>query len=147
MIKLVTSFSKKRPIPGEEYSSQSFHAGIELELSDSLKPEEIQAQIHDVSELLKASVDAELNGGKKPTAETPPAVAQATRAAPAGNGPALKITNKQAKFITDLASQQGFKLSELNAHIKKLYGATSVYDLSRKEASALLDSLQQKKAA
>jgi hypothetical protein len=41
MLKLSTSFSKKVPVPGQEFSSQSYHAAVELELSDALKPEEV----------------------------------------------------------------------------------------------------------
>jgi hypothetical protein len=36
MIKLSTAFMKKVPVQGQEFSSQSFHASIELELSDAL---------------------------------------------------------------------------------------------------------------
>ena len=45
MLKLSTSFSKKVPVPGQEFSSQSYHAAVELELSDALKPDEVQARI------------------------------------------------------------------------------------------------------
>ena len=65
MIKLNTSYSKKVPVEGQEFSSQSFHASVEVELSDSLKPEEIQQKIHSTAELLRQSVDAEL-GQKQP---------------------------------------------------------------------------------
>ena len=144
MLKLSTSYSKKVPVPDQEYSSQSFHAAVEVELSDALTPEQIQTRIHKTFEMVRQAVETELTGNRCPLQpddhSTPPTP-------PNGNGQALKITNRQAKFITDLATQQGFRLSELNTHIGKLYGATSLYDLDRKSASALLDSLQQKKAA
>jgi len=145
MLKLVTSFSKKLPVPGEEYSSQSFHAGIELELSDSLKPEEIQARIHDVSELLKASVEQELAGTKDRALRPEEPLTAARRSPDAGDK--ARATNRQLRYIVDLATHEGFTLSELDIHIQKLYGVTSLYELNRRQASALLDSLQEKKIA
>ena len=47
----------------------------------------------------------------------------------------------------DLAGQQGIALSDLNAQVKKLYGVGTLYELTKKQASALLDSLQRRKAA
>jgi len=144
MLKLSTSYSKKVPVPDQDFSSQSYHASVELELSDALQTSEIEKRIHENFQLVRQAVESELAGGSGVVAV--PVATQATKPVPTGNGQALKITNRQAKFITDLATQQGYKLSELNAHISKLYGV-SLYDLDRKSASALLDSLQQKKAA
>lgn len=144
MLKLSTSYSKKVPVPDQDFSSQSYHAAVEVELSDALTPEQVQERIHQTFEMVRNAVEAELTGNR---CQLPTSSHAAPPAPPSGNGQALKITNRQAKFITDLATQQGFKLSELNANVGKLYGVSSLYDLDRKQASALLDSLQQKKAA
>ena len=45
MLKVCTSYSKKVPT-GEQYSSQQFHASVEVELSDALSPEQLQERIH-----------------------------------------------------------------------------------------------------
>ena len=45
MLKLNASYSKKVPAEGE-YSSQSYHCSVEVELSDKLEGHEIQAKIH-----------------------------------------------------------------------------------------------------
>jgi len=58
-----------------------------------------------------------------------------------------KASNKQVKFITDLAQSQGINLGQLNAQIRKLYGVDNLYDLDRKQASKLLDSLQDRRKA
>lgn len=147
MLKLSTSYSKKIPIPEQQFSSQSFHASVEVELSDALTPEQVQERIHHTFALVKDAVEAELkgNGASVPVAPAPTVVP----GKPAQNGdhPVGKASNRQLKFVMDLASQQGFELSALTAHVRKLYGVQSVYDLDKKQASALLDSLQQKKAA
>ena len=59
MLKLNASYSKKVPAEGE-YSSQSYHASIEVELPDGLSQEALQSRIHETFEMVKASVETEL---------------------------------------------------------------------------------------
>ena len=61
MLKLNASYSKKVPAEGE-YTSQSYHASIEVELPDGLNQNQLQARIHDTFALVKESVEAELHG-------------------------------------------------------------------------------------
>lgn len=61
MLKLNASYSKK--VPAEtEYSSQAYHAQIEVELPDGLTPQQIQERIHGTFAMVRDSVEAELNG-------------------------------------------------------------------------------------
>jgi len=147
MLKLNTSYSKKIPIEGQQYSSQSFHASVEIELSDALKPEDIKTRIHDTFNLVKQSVEEELNG----KAHNGNGMPVNTNAKPSGNGNGnghiAKASNKQIKFITDLAGQKSIPPSELNAEIKKRFNVDGLYDLSSKQASELLDTLKRGKAA
>src|ERR1035437_3419487 len=133
MLKLNTSYSKKIPIEGQQYSSQSFHASVEIELSDALKPDEIKTRIHDTFLMVRQSVEEELNG-KAQNGNGQPVVN--TNAKPNvngnGNGHTAKATNKQIKFITDLAGQKNIPPSELNAEVKKRFGVDGLYDLSSK---------------
>lgn len=76
MIKLISAYSKKIPVEGQEYSSQSFHASVELELSDNLTPEQIKERIHDTANLLRRSVDDELSGGQASAPAPAPAYQQ-----------------------------------------------------------------------
>ena len=145
MLKLSTSFSKKVPVPGQEFSSQSYHAAVELELSDALKPDEVQARIHQTFDMVRRAVETEINGKSAPTANQP-----AVQQAPAAGGafkPVEKASNKQVKFILDLAGRQNLPLSALNADVQKQFGVADIYALDRKQASALVDSLKQRKAA
>ena len=147
MIKLNTSFSKKVPVQGQEFSSQSFHASIELELSDALTPEQIGEKIHRTGEFLRNAVDKELEGtapadsGKGASAFPGPQPQQ---------GSERKASNKQVKYLTDLAAERKLTLQDLNADIRKRFGVENVYDLSAKQASALLDEMnggQRRRAA
>jgi len=144
MIKLNTSYSKKIPVEGQDFSSQSFHASVELELSDNLTPEQIQGRIHDTAGLLRRSVDDELSGGASAAPAPAPAPAnQQGFGQPRNNqrGGERQASNKQIKFITDLASEQKILLSDLNADIRTRFGVEGLYDLTSKQASALLDEM------
>ena len=139
MLKLSTSYSKKIPVQGQDYSSQSYHCTVELELSDNLTPDQLKGQIHETFAMVKRSVEAEING--KPAAAAPE---QEPRQNGTGNasGNGAKATNKQVKFILDLAKNQGMGLSEVNSRVRSEFGAETVYDLDKKSASRLVDALK-----
>ena len=151
MIKLNTSYSKKVPVEGQQFSSESFHASVEVELSDSLKPEEIQAKIHSTAELLRQSVDAELGQTRQqqqPARETergaftPRQQQGGRRQERPVEGSTRKASNAQCKYITDLAGEQKIALQDLNAEIFDRYGVQSLYELNAAQASEMIDSLQ-----
>jgi len=136
MLKLNASFSKKIPVAGQDFSSQSYHASVEVELSDALEPRQIQERIHETFKIVKEAVETELNGKSQPTNKTE---FQPERN---GNGSSEKASNKQIKYLTDLARVRDISVSELNSQAKKIYGADSIYDLTKKDASKLVDSLK-----
>jgi len=142
MLKLTASFSKKIPVENQQFSSQSYHAAIETELPE-LKGADLQARIHDTFMLVKQSVENELKNGKAQNGNGQSNV----HANGNGNGNPAKATNKQIKFITDLAVQKGVSLSDLNTDIKKQFGVDGLYNLSSKQASELVDDLKRHKAA
>lgn len=145
MLKAIVSYSKKVPVEGQDFSSQGYSLSLETEVvtQDSA---EIQAKLHETFELVKATVEQELANGNghtaKPADTEPP---QARR----GTGTGERASNKQIKFLTDLATQRGMSLSDLNADVRKRFGVAGLYDLDKKQASALLDELngKQRKAA
>lgn len=75
MLKLNASYSKKVPAEGE-YTSQSYHASIEVELPDGLNSEQLNGKIHETFALVRNSVEAELHGA------TPAVTVTTTSAAP-----------------------------------------------------------------
>ena len=58
-------------------------------------------------------------------------------------------SNAQLRYLTDLWTQGGGQISELNARIRQEFGVEGLYELKRKQASTLLDKLktESKKAA
>ena len=141
MLTLNASYSKK--VPGEqEFSSQGYLCSVELELSDSLAPRELQQRIHDTFALVKESVEDELrrnappgrNGYAGPRLE----ISQG-RNGGTGEPPA---SNRQLHFITSLASERGVSLHELNAQAAARFSVNDIYGLTKRQASQLVDELK-----
>lgn len=135
MLKVCTSYSKKVPTD-QQYSSQQFHASVEVELSDALSPDQLQERIHQTFAVVRSTVENEINGKPGKTNGN-------------GNGHGEnknngKATNAQIKFITSLATDQDIQLSELNQHVQDTYGVESLYELSKKDASSFVQQLQRK---
>ena len=141
MLKLNAAFSKKIPVPGEDFSSQSFHASIECECADALTAEQLQAKIHDTFALVKDAVEAELHGKPAGQQAKPEPSVQTAKPEPA-KPDAAKASNKQVKFILDLAKGKGLSLSALNTRVQDKFKVESVYELGRKDASRLVDELK-----
>ena len=145
MLKAIVSYSKKIPVPDSEYSSQGYSLSLETEIPES-EPGAIQARLSQTFQLVKDQVEHELANGNgnghavKPPQAQPPAGNQAPARAD-------KASNKQIKFLTDLATQRSIGLSDLNAEVRKRFGVDGLYDLNRKQASSLLDELNGRKAA
>ena len=137
MLKLNASYSKKVPT-SEQFSSQSYHCSVEVELSDAATPEQLQAKIHDTFALVRDAVESELHG--TPAAKPEPA-AQTAKAEPAKPDTA-KASNKQVKYLLDLAKGKGLTLTALNARVQDRFKVETVYDLCRKDASKLVDELK-----
>ena len=137
MLKLNASFSKKVPA-AEQFSSQSYHCSVEVELSDAATPEQLQVKIHDTFALVRDAVESELHG--KPAAK-PESAAQTGKPEPA-KPDTSKASNKQVKYLLDLAKGKGLTLTALNARVLDRFKVETVYDLGRKDASKLVDELK-----
>ena len=138
MLKLNAAFNKKIPVAGEQYSSQSYHCSVEVELSDAATPEQLQTKIAETFALVRDAVESELHG--KPAAKPEPA-ARTAKPGPAKPDTA-KASNKQVKYLLDLAKGKGLTLSALNARVQDRFKVETVYDLARKDASKLVDELK-----
>ena len=139
MLKLNAAFNKKIPVTGEQYSSQSYHCSVEVELSDAASTEQLQAKIAETFALVRDAVESELHG--KPAAKVEPA-AQPAKAEPQPTEAPAKATNRQVRFILDLAKAKGLGISDVNGQAQKKFGVESVYSLDRKQASRFVDELK-----
>ena len=148
MLKLNASYAKKIPVAGEQFSSQSYHCSVEVELSDAASPEQLQSKIQGTFALVRDAVEAELHG--KPVVKTEKAEPSASCAPSTPSVPptpskpeaAVKASNKQIRFILDLAKAKGMGLGEVTGQVQRKFKAESVYDLTRRDASKLLDELK-----
>ena len=139
MLKLNASYSKKVPA-GEEYSSQSFHASVEVELPDGLTQDQLQARIHETFDLVRNSVEAELHGNVPRNCEGYP-VAEERKTAPQGNRAAgrqndVPASSKQLSYLLDLARQRGVTPQQIAAQ----HGVPDVRQLSKRQCSELINS-------
>ena len=155
MLKLNASYSKKVPADAE-YSSQSFHASVEVELPDGLTQDQLNAKIHETFDLVRASVEAELNGNSAPqqpallpqeNASNPQQVASAPQSK---NGYSKKngttsdapASPKQVKYLLDLARQYGVSPDQ----IKAKFNVPALESLSKTQCSRAIDELSGKAA-
>jgi hypothetical protein len=133
MLKLNASYSKKVPVDGQDYSSQSYHASVEVEIPDGLSSEQLQARIHQTFALVRDSVENELHGSI-PAQQPAPAPTAPVKAPPRASG-------KQIQFLMDLAVRQKMDVQTLNAEAHRLFSVPDIDHLSRKQASDLIDAL------
>ena len=135
MLKLNASYSKKVPAEGE-YSSQSYHASIEVELPDGLTQEQLQNRIHETFALVKDSVETELHG--RPARQLQePAAQPVTSSHPANNHSQKDVaaSPKQIKYLLDLGRNLGWTPQQIAARCN----VTDVHDLTRRQCSDLIN--------
>ena len=139
MLKLNASYSKKVPA-GEEYSSQSYHASVEVELPDGLSGEALQARIHETFDLVRNSVEAELHGnmqgnsGNNAAYHRPKGNPQGGRSRGRSND--VPASPKQLSYLLDLARQRGVTPQQIAAQ----HGVPDVRQLSKRQCSELINS-------
>ena len=155
MLKLNASYSKKVPAD-TEFSSQSFHASVEVELPDGLTQEQLNTKIHETFDLVRASVEAELNGNSAPQqpalipAENVPNAQQMNPASQSKNGYGKKngttsdapASPKQVKYLLDLARQYGVSPDQ----IKVKFNVPALESLTKTQCSRAIDELSGKAA-
>ena len=131
MLKLNASYSKKVPAEGE-YSSQSYHASIEVELPDGLNQAQLQSRIHETFAMVRESVEAELHGNV-PSQQGCSIPKTAHNQQGQGSTPA---SPKQIKFMLDLARNKGISPAQIAAQ----YGVASVEQLTKTQCSSIINS-------
>ena len=147
MIKLHANYSKKVPAESQ-YSSQSFLASMEIEVSDDLAKD--GKRLHDkfiwLWGQLKHSVEGQIKNreGKKennPACNSNNLAKDDSPNKSENNGNGKKASNKQVKYLIGLAKGCGYDFNGLKGITQKRFGK-GVYDLAIFEASALIDELK-----
>jgi len=154
MLKLNASYSKKVPADSE-YSSQSFHASVEVELPDGLSQDQLNAKIHETFDLVRASVEAELNENCAPhqpallpqentanAPQMPPAQPQQNKTGYRKPTPDVPASPKQVKYLLDLARQYGVSPDQ----IKAKFNVPALESLTKTQCSRAIDELSGKAA-
>ena len=158
MLKLNASYSKKVPADSQ-YSSQSYHASVEVELPDGLSHEELDARIHETFALVRDSVESELHGNavqqpsqpsQTPNSQSQPGLYDNTpqNASKLAYGKKNGTTSdapaspKQVKYLLDLARQYGVSPDQ----IKAKFNVPALESLSKTQCSRAIDELSGKAA-
>ena len=140
MLKLNASYAKKVPAE-EEYSSQSYHASIELELPDGLSGEALQERIHATFNLVRNSVEAELHG-KTLTLQPDNSRQNELRdyspesSYQRANARDIPASPKQISYLLDLARNRGITPQQIAAQ----HGVADIQQLSKRQCSELINS-------
>jgi len=140
MLKLNASYSKKVPAE-QEYSSKSFMASVEVELPTGLSERELEAKIQETFDLVRRSVEDEIDGRTIHSSASAPQQHQNGRES-RSRGSDDRATNKQVQYILSLGKERQLGLPELNRQVAELYGAGNVYDLTKRDASKFVDVLK-----
>ncbi len=140
MIKLHASYSKK--IPAEsQYSSKSFHASLEIEVADDLAqdPATLQTRLRTLWSDLETAVEAQISGANGNGSSSPQA---GPSKAPPSNG-SERASQKQISYLMLLSRRaRDWSLPDLQAHVKQRFGTTGIYELSKSDASTLIEELK-----
>ncbi len=144
MIKLHASYSKK--IPAEsQYSSKSFHAALEVEVSDDISRDGVRLQEKlrslwlDLQDAVEAQIQ-ESNGNGASSREQP-----SSESSPNGQDSA---SSKQVNYLMFLARRaKGWGLPELQNFVKTRVGDVGLYEMSKQDASMLIEEFRAMKPA
>ena len=138
MLKLNASYSKKVPAEGE-YSSQSYHASVEVELPDGLNSDQLNDKIHETFALVRDSVEAELHG-EVPKVNVPvqnvPVQTPRQNVPAQGHAGAVPASPKQISYLLSLARQHGVTPQQLAAQ----YNVGALEELSKRQCSEIINN-------
>ena len=152
MLKLNASYSKKVPAEGE-YSSQSYHASIEVELPDGLTQDQLNGKIHETFAMVRDSVEAELHGttaanpeGSAPHNQQPrQGYRQGTSNYGKGKGQSQEdaaASPKQIKYLLDLARAHNVTPQQILTR----FMVNTFEELTRNQCSLAIDEFNGKAA-
>jgi len=142
MIKIVASHSMKVPA-NQDFSSKSFHVGLEVEVADTLDGEGILAKTAELFHLAKTSVENQLNGRNPSTRPSTPAdEGSSSSPQPNGGNGGTPASSKQLNYLVSLARKNG-GLKKLEETIQSRFGLPNVGSLSKSACSRLIEEMKK----
>jgi hypothetical protein len=156
MIRLSASLSRKLPVEGIEFLSQSVSAGLEVEVSDSADGEEIAGKLRSMYSLLDRSIAEQIatgTDGAQPSAAAPKRPFLGHEGANGGSKAAHgndgnnhrdgRASAPQVKTAWAIAKDRGLSREDLVKLLQAEFGVDRPDDLSIKDASDLITKLRQ----
>lgn len=165
MLRVNVGLSRK---VSKDYNSTGFSVNLDGEIASPVSdPEAVIEEVKQLYELAEEALDREIERYQSDSAlasrdqatetaprTSPPPVANRNSqpaATPNGNGShgnGEAATNKQVQYLLNLGKRQGLTPQQLETRIEELLGRkTGVYQLSKREAGEVIDSLSQTTAA
>lgn len=167
MLRVNVGLSRK---VSKDYNSTGFSVNLDGEIASPVSdPEAVIEEVKQFYELAEEALDREIERYQSDSAlasrdqapeaaprTSPPPVANRNSQPAAtpngngshGNGNGEAATNKQVQYLLNLGKRQGLTPQQLENRIEELLGRkTGVYQLSKREAGEVIDSLSQTTAA
>ncbi|MCB9833557.1 MAG: hypothetical protein H6807_13895 [Planctomycetes bacterium] len=144
MIKIHASFTKK--VPGEEpYSSDGVHLGVEIEVPDQVlnDPNQFREAVRRLFAQARAEVEEQVAGPRAQPRE-PDFLQGGRQPEPRRGGRDQPASKKQLDFLLSLGRRSA-NLSP--ADILAEAGVSRLSDISKAQASAMIDRLNKRGAA
>lgn len=136
MLKINASYGLKEGRPN--YGSESALCSVEMEVTDSISATELKQKIHSAFCIVREQCREEISGTQTDNGEIPAAHAKPKQA----DKRDAAVSNAQIRYAIDLWTQGGGQLSALNARVRDEFGIDGLYELTKRQASGLLDKLK-----
>lgn len=158
MIKLSANMCKKVPIAGLNYSSQSFMAGLEVEISDNCNDAEIRNRIRDVYLLLEQSVNEQIKDTSRKAEQNNRNYRDNHHSGRGGrdgrgnqqnnrrqNNNSRQASKAQVNAVYAICKANGISRDELSGMLQQDYGKNKPEDLELSQASEFIGILKDGK--
>jgi hypothetical protein len=142
------AFSEKT---SENYNSQQYSIGLEIEVAVNGETAEIENASAKLFQLCRKIVAAQKGVNVNSLLSSPETPAAAPQTAPApspsNNGSDRPITDKQIKYLFRLGHTAGLSNEQIRQLPRQYFKANKLEDLTANEASSLIETLSAKKQA
>ena len=146
MIKLSANVSKKVPISGTEYSSQSYSAGIEVEVDSHANSEELKTKLHGIYGFLEKAIDEEIAGTRSDAPTRQHDEQRPVEQKPKKDGKSVSATQAQIKAIYAISKSRKMSKDDMAEFIFKMHKVSTPEELTLSQASEIIKSLKAKES-